>query len=52
MNTTESMQNLIEDVKEVISEDVGNDPLNKPLYSIEKTFLLHAERSDCATVRR
>lgn len=52
MNTTESMQNLIDDVKEVISGDIGDDPLDKPLSSIEKTFLLHAERGDCATVRR
>lgn len=52
MNTTESMQNLIEGSKESLPDEIGNDPLDKPLSSIEKTFLLHAERGDCATVRR
>lgn len=52
MNTTESMQNLIEDIKEAYPDEVVTDPIEKPLSSIEKTFLLHAERGDCATVRR
>lgn len=52
MNTTESWQNLIEDTKDSLIEEIVNDPLDKPLSSIEKTFLLHAERGDCATVSR
>lgn len=52
MNTTESMQNLIEDAKSNLDDEASDNPLDKPLSSIEKTFLLHAERGDCATVRR
>lgn len=52
MNTTESMQNLIQETMESFADEYVNDPLDKPLSSIEKTFLLHAERGDCATVRK
>nr|XP_023013242.1 transient receptor potential protein-like [Leptinotarsa decemlineata] len=54
MKITESLQNLISDSTDDFTEEqtVFPDPLDRPLSSIEKTFLLHAERGDCATVRR
>ncbi|KAJ8929134.1 hypothetical protein NQ314_018202 [Rhamnusium bicolor] len=51
MDVTESMENLIEGSTEDLNDIyVSSNPLDRPLSSIEKTFLLHAERGDCATI--
>ncbi|XP_066257268.1 transient receptor potential protein-like [Euwallacea similis] len=53
MKGTESREKLIQDVEEsFVSGLLLNDPIERPLSQIEKTFLLHAERGDCATVQR
>ncbi|XP_045478716.1 transient receptor potential protein [Harmonia axyridis] len=55
METTESRQNLLNCTEQRGSEANYNalkDIPDKPLSEIEKTFLLHAERGDVATVRR
>lgn len=50
---SESQEYLIgKDKDDFGSVPLSNDPLDRPLSSIEKTFLLHAERGDCATVSR
>lgn len=50
---SESQEYLIGESKDDFdSVLVSGDPLDRPLSSIEKTFLLHAERGDCATVSR
>lgn len=45
-NLIKSEENLHDEVEDLMP------PEEKPLTSIEKTFLLLAERGDCATVRR
>ncbi|XP_017784473.1 PREDICTED: transient receptor potential protein-like [Nicrophorus vespilloides] len=57
MKSGESQQNLI--ASETMNEPTTpmanfdiNDLTEKPLGPIEKTYLLHAERGDCATVKR
>lgn len=55
MEVTESRQNLLNCSENKGSEANYNalrDIPDKPLSEIEKTFLLHAERGDVATVRR
>lgn len=53
---SESKQNLIEESPDYVlpSTSIINlkDPVDRPLGSVEKTFLLHAERGDCATVKK
>lgn len=54
---SESKENLIESgvsFEATTSEHPVNlnDPVERPLGPVEKTFLLHAERGDCATVRK
>ncbi|KAJ8922824.1 hypothetical protein NQ315_007859, partial [Exocentrus adspersus] len=54
--TSESKEFLIGQ-GECGEEDLGDvplssDPFDRPLSVVEKTFLLHAERGDCATVER
>lgn len=56
---SESKQNLIEDGQQEnnslpSSSGLANlkDPADRPLGPVEKTFLLHAERGDCPTVKR
>lgn len=55
MKESESRQNLIggnyDDEHDVIDTHFP-DVLDRPLSQVEKTFLLHAERGDCATVKR
>ncbi|KAH1020546.1 hypothetical protein HUJ04_010184 [Dendroctonus ponderosae] len=52
MKGTESRENLIEKSEEENTKVLLNDPIERPLSQIEKTFLLHAERGDCGTVQR
>ncbi|KAL1509540.1 hypothetical protein ABEB36_004255 [Hypothenemus hampei] len=55
MKLTESKENLISTEKcedKIDTTVLLTDPLERPLSQIEKTFLLHAERGDCATVQR
>ncbi|XP_050299410.1 transient receptor potential protein isoform X2 [Anthonomus grandis grandis] len=53
MKSTESRENLIEKSNEELDAAVLlNDPIERPLSQIEKTFLLHAERGDLATVKK
>lgn len=53
MKGTESRENLIDKFEEEFDTKVLlNDPIERPLSQIEKTFLLHAERGDCGTVQR
>lgn len=53
MKGTESKENLIDNIEDEFDTNVLlNDPIERPLSQIEKTFLLHAERGDCATVKR
>lgn len=54
---SESKQQLIEDGTDNIATTSNElfdikDPADRPLGPVEKTFLLHAERGDCATVKR
>ncbi|XP_056640149.1 transient receptor potential protein isoform X1 [Diorhabda sublineata] len=53
MKIGESIEQLINNT----GDDPNDEPilkelLDRPLSQIEKTFLLHAERGDCATVKR
>lgn len=53
MKLTQSKQQLISNsVDDVDPSSRSNDPLDRPLSQIEKTFLLSAERGDCPTVKR
>ncbi|CAG9767035.1 unnamed protein product [Ceutorhynchus assimilis] len=53
MKVTESKENLIEKLDDELDPaSLLNDPIERPLSQIEKTFLLHAERGDLATVKR
>lgn len=54
---SESKQNLIEDGQDNALPSPSSykdlkDPADRPLGPVEKTFLLHAERGDCPTVKR
>lgn len=55
---SESKQNLIEDVPDNNGPTTSTsslnikDPADRPLGPVEKTFLLHAERGDCPTVKK
>ncbi|CAH1959081.1 unnamed protein product [Acanthoscelides obtectus] len=54
MKNTESYQNLIGSQENLSVSDspVGDEIIDRPLSTIEKTFLLHADRGDCATVQK
>ncbi|XP_050498133.1 transient receptor potential protein-like isoform X3 [Diabrotica virgifera virgifera] len=53
MKETGSLEQLIGNGNNDVDEEpLIKDPLDRPLSQIEKTFLLHAERGDCATVQR
>lgn len=53
MKVTDSLEKLITKDKDNINEELLlNEPIDRPLSQIEKTFLLHAERGDCATVKK
>lgn len=52
MKETVSKQNLIQMSDELLHEQIEDvhDPCDKPLSSVEKKFLLYADRGDCARV--
>lgn len=57
MKETVSKKNLLEDSTEDLEYHVDggetvNDVVERPLGPVEKKFLLHAERGDCATVKK
>ncbi|XP_060530179.1 transient receptor potential protein [Cylas formicarius] len=53
MKESESRECLVESNRDEFTATLLlSDPIERPLSQIEKTFLLHAERGDCATVHR
>lgn len=53
MKGTESQENLVQDSESVLQTEESLD--SQPEFSLtltEKQFLTHAERGDCASVRR
>lgn len=53
MRETESQENLVQETESVLHAEATLDiPPEFSLTPTEKQFLTHAERGDCASVRR